>query len=90
MSVHQYNVEFTGDAAKEFRKLDGTTQRRIASAIQGLRTNPRPSGVKKLVGYDTAYRIRVGDYRVIYEVLDDTLLVEIFRIRNRRDAYKGM
>ena len=54
------------------------------------RTNPRPSGVKKLVGHDTAYRIRVGDYRVIYEVLDDKLLVEVFRIRNRRDAYRGM
>lgn len=90
MSAQQYNVEFTGDAAKEFRKMDGSAQRRIAAAIQGLRANPRPSGVKKLVGYDTAYRIRVGDYCVIYEVLDDVLLVEVFRIRNRRDAYKGM
>ena len=89
MSVHQYNVEFTGDAAKEFRKLDVTARKRVATAIQGLRTNPRPSGVK-MVGYDTAYRIRVGDYRVIYEVLDDKLLVEVFRICNRRDAYKGM
>lgn len=90
MSSRQYKVEFTSNAAKEFRKLDGTTQKRIAVVIKGLTTNPRPSGVKKLAGYDTAYRIRVGDHRVIYDVIDETLLVEVFRVRNRRDAYTGM
>ena len=85
-----YIVEFTGNAEKEFRKLDAAVQKRIAAAIRGLRADPRPSGVTKLSGHTHAYRIRIGDHRVIYEVFDDRLLVEIVRVRNRKDADKGM
>ncbi len=83
----QYRVEFTGNAAKELRRLDHATQRRIATAVRGLATDPRPPGVTKLTGHSRTYRIRVGDFRVIYDIFDDVLVVEIIRVRNRKDAY---
>jgi mRNA interferase RelE/StbE len=86
----QYKVEFTGKAAKELRKLDRASQKRIANAVRGLADEPRPSGVTELTRYAHTYRIRVGDFRVIYDVFDDTLLIEIIRVRDRKDAYKGI
>jgi mRNA interferase RelE/StbE len=86
----EYKVEFTGNAAKEFRKLDRASQKRIAAAVRGLADEPRPSGVTKLTGYAHTYRVRVGDFRVIYDVFDDILLVEIIRVRDRKDAYQGI
>ena len=86
----EYKVEFTGNAAKELRKLDRASQKRIAAAVRGLAQEPRPSGVTKLTGYAHPYRIRVGDSRVIYDVLDEKLLIEIIRVRDRKEAYKGI
>lgn len=86
----EYKVEFTGNAAKELRKLDRASQKRIATAVRGLKNEPRPSGVTKLTGYAHTYRIRVGDSRVIYDIFDDLLLIEIIRIRDRKDAYRGL
>ena len=84
-----YTVEFTTAAAREVRKLDPHIRRRILSAITALQTDPRPAGVKKLSGYDDAWRIRIGDYRALYEIVDDTVLVTVFRVAHRRDVYQG-
>lgn len=82
-----YRVEFTAPAAKEIRKLDPQVRRRILAGIAALEKEPRPSGVRKLTGFDNAWRIRIGDHRVLYEVVDDVVLVTVFRVAHRRDVY---
>lgn len=82
-----YRVEFTTAAAKEIRKLDPRIRRRILAGISELEREPRPSGVRKLAGYENAWRIRVGDYRVLYEVVDAQVLVTVVRVAHRRDVY---
>jgi mRNA interferase RelE/StbE len=68
-------------------KLDKNVISAIKSAIAALANNPRPYGYKKLKGED-AYRIRVGDYRIIYEINDDRIIVTVVSIGHRKDIYK--
>ncbi len=82
-----YWVEYTPAAARQIRKLNKTIQARLKSKIAILSENPRPPGSKKLKGFENSYRIRVGDYRVIYEIHDDVLLVLIMRVGPRRNIY---
>ncbi|WP_291051871.1 type II toxin-antitoxin system RelE/ParE family toxin [Herbiconiux sp.] len=82
-----YEVEFTGAAARQIRKLPRPARDRVLDAIDDLGDDPRPHGAKKLVGEQTAWRIRVGDYRVIYDVLDDELVVSVVRAAHRREVY---
>lgn len=82
-----YEVKFATSAAKEFRSLPLELKRRIGAAIDGLRQDPRPPGVRKLVGHERLYRIRVGQYRVVYEVDDKKQFIRITRVRHRREAY---
>ncbi|MBK9157695.1 MAG: type II toxin-antitoxin system RelE/ParE family toxin [Propionibacteriaceae bacterium] len=82
-----YQIVFTTAAAREIRKLPRLLQGRILDAIQDLGADPRPHGSKKLVGETSAWRIRVGDYRVIYEVLDEVMLITVVRARHRREVY---
>ena len=84
----RYRVEFTAAAAKEIRKLDPQIRRRILAGVSELEGEPRPHGVRKLTGYDNAWRIRIGDYRVLYEVIDDQVLVTVVRVAHRRDVYE--
>lgn len=81
-----YEVRFAASAAREFRKLPPDVRRRLAPAIDALAAAPRPPGVKKLAGASDLYRIRVGDYRVVYEVSDAALLVLVVRVRHRSGA----
>jgi mRNA interferase RelE/StbE len=83
--AHSIKIERT--ARKRIASLEVGLQRRILQAIEGLAENPRPSGCKKLRGREE-YRVRVGDYRVVYEVRDDLLIVLIVRVAHRGDAYK--
>lgn len=80
-----HRVEFTPAAAREFRKLPSAIKARVGQKIDQLAEAPRPDGVKKLS--DGSYRIRVGDYRVLYQIHDARLLIVVIRVRNRRDAY---
>ena len=82
-----YQVKFTTAAAREIRKLDPQIRRRILTSVASLESDPRPDGVRKLTGYDNAWRIRIGDYRLLYEVTDTTVLVTVFRVAHRRDVY---
>ncbi|GGJ73820.1 type II toxin-antitoxin system RelE family toxin [Glutamicibacter ardleyensis] len=86
--MSSYRVEFTTAAAKDLKKLDPGVRRRILSGIADLARDPRPRGCKKLVGETNAWRIRIGDYRVLYEVIDDVLVVTVVRVAHRREVSK--
>lgn len=81
-------IQFTPAAAKQLEKLDAPVRRRIGAAIDGLVDNARPQGAKKLQGSDDLWRIRIGDYRVIYQIHDRQLLVIIVTIGHRGDIYR--
>lgn len=80
-------MEFSSAAAKQIRKLDAQVRRKLLLAIAELETNPRPDGVKKLSAESNVWRIRIADYRVLYEIHDDELVVIIFRAAHRREVY---
>jgi mRNA interferase RelE/StbE len=82
-----YRIEIKAAAAKALEALPKQHQRRIAKAIDALTHDPRPEGVKKLAGGE-GWRIRAGDYRIIYTINDSILTVCIIRIGHRRDVYK--
>jgi mRNA interferase RelE/StbE len=83
-----YRIELRPSAFRELAKLERPAQERIAARINSLIREPRPHGASKLKGHENRYRVRSGDYRIIYEVRDDVLLILILRIRHRREAYR--
>ena len=83
-----YRVSILSGAEKELNSLPGVVIGRVADAIAGLSDNPRPMGCIKLAGTESRYRIRVGSYRVLYEIIDGRKLVEVYRIRHRSDVYR--
>ncbi|GAX45956.1 hypothetical protein NIES4075_69770 [Tolypothrix sp. NIES-4075] len=84
-----YQVEFTKKAFKQLGKLSKDLQQKIKTKVQELADNPRHSGVVKLENSDDRYRIRIGDYRVLYEIEDDLLIVSVIRVGHRRDVYRN-
>jgi mRNA interferase RelE/StbE len=86
--MDSYRIEFTRSATKDLRAIDRQWIPRIISAVEALADDPMPSGCKKVVGSDYTYRIRVGDYRVVYDVHNAKLAVSIIRVRHRRDVYR--
>ena len=83
-----YRIVFTLRAAKQLAEVAPPLQKRIAARIDALAKEPRPRNAKKLTDSDGLYRIRVGDYRVTYQVADDIVLVTIIRIGHRREVYR--
>ncbi|MEA5580568.1 type II toxin-antitoxin system RelE/ParE family toxin [Nodularia harveyana UHCC-0300] len=83
-----YQIEFTKGAVKQLKKLPSEIRERIDLKIQELAVEPRPDGVKKLESELSLYCIRVGDYRVIYQIQDDVLLVTIVKAKHRREIYR--
>jgi mRNA interferase RelE/StbE len=83
-----YQIEFASRAERDFRKLPPDVQRRLDPAIQALAENPRPPGCVKLSGEDFVWRIRVGDYRIVYQVRDESLLVLLLKAGHRREIYR--
>lgn len=83
-----YQIEFSRQADRQFRNLPSQIQQRLKSKIDSLATTPRPHGSEKLSGADLLYRIRVGDYRIIYVVEDDRLLVLVVKVGHRREIYR--
>jgi mRNA interferase RelE/StbE len=84
----QSAVSFRRSAEKDLRRLDATVQRRVMRAVEALAGDPRPHGCRKLEGGEVVYRVRVGDYRVIYSVDDTSLEVAVERVRHRREVYR--
>jgi len=87
--VASYRVEVKPSARKELERLSNQVIARITRRLEALASNPRPPGCKKLKGGDKDWRIRVGDYRVVYTIDDQNLLVEATRIRHRSEVYEG-
>ncbi len=85
--MSKYKINFKKSAIKELRVLSGKEIKRISILIGNLSNNPRPSGCKKLKGYSNLWRIRSGNYRIIYSIEDQILIIEILEIVNRKDAY---
>lgn len=89
MSRSGYDIQITRSAQKELEKVDGQKLRqRIVTAIYNLAAEPRPVHSKKMAGVDDTYRIRVGDYRVVYSIHDQMLLVEVIKVGHRRHVYR--
>jgi mRNA interferase RelE/StbE len=85
----RYAVFFTTSADKALRKFPETVQRRIVAAVLELQENPHPPDCVKLKGEDDFWRIRVGNFRVVYTVRDDELTVLVVRVAHRKDVYRG-
>ena len=83
-----YSVVFARSANKELRSLDSPVALRILKRIEALSGNPRPAGVIKLEGAQDLWRARVGEWRIVYRIVDRESLVDIVAIRHRREAYR--
>lgn len=82
-----YRVVILPSAQHKLQSVPRSIRARIRDRIDALGTGPRPRGVKKMRGFVNRYRIRVGDYRVIYEIHDDRLVIIIIAVAHRREAY---
>jgi mRNA interferase RelE/StbE len=83
-----YRITFARSARKELENLDPPVAERILAAIEKLAKSPRPPGCVKLAGSQNDWRIRIGDWRVIYSIIDKSGVVDIAAIRHRSDAYR--
>jgi len=85
-----YTVIVERSALRALKRLPERIRARIDEHILALAANPRPQGVEKLSGSDCSYRLRVGDYRVLYEIHDEILHVLVIKVAHRREAYRGL
>jgi mRNA interferase RelE/StbE len=83
-----YQIEWKKSALRELKRLDRKIIPRVISAVESLSTDPFPSGVRKLQGSDNTYRVRVGQYRIVYEIFQARIVIVILRVRHRKDAYR--
>ncbi|TWU00622.1 Plasmid stabilization system protein [Botrimarina colliarenosi] len=84
----RYEVRIERSAKRDLGRLDRQVLRRVSFKIDGLADDPRPAGCLKLTGYDDVWRVRVGDYRILYEIADVVRIVSVQSVRHRRDAYE--
>ncbi|NJN45124.1 MAG: type II toxin-antitoxin system RelE/ParE family toxin [Anaerolineae bacterium] len=87
--MDSYQIEWKHSAQKELRKLPAEMIQKIIEAVDALRENPFPPGCRKLAGSEQTWRIRIGNYRVIYNVFSNILVIEIVRVAHRKDAYRN-
>jgi mRNA interferase RelE/StbE len=85
-----YRVEFAPKAQRQFKDLDRSVQVRLGRRIESLAENPRPQGIKKLSGEEDLYRLRVGDYRILYQVQEKRLIVLVVGVGHRSEIYRGL
>ena len=86
----RYAVVIDQAAQKSMRRLPRDLQERLGRAILVLETNPRPNNSRQLEGFRNTYRLRVGDWRIIYTVEDDRLVITVIRVGSRGDIYRGL
>ena len=84
-----YKVELKKTAEKSLLKLPKPVIAKVIDLLQGLADEPRPNGCKKLTGSTNTYRIRTGDYRVVYSIFDDVLIIDVVKIGHRKEIYKN-
>ena len=85
-----YSIVFARSARKDLEKLDRTIALRVLKKTEDLLKNPRPVGCKKLSGQNSLWRIRSGDYRIVYSIDDVKRIIDVSMIRHRGDVYKGL
>jgi mRNA interferase RelE/StbE len=85
----RYEIIIKPTAEKSLDKIPMPARRRIVDALERLRNNPRPAGVVKMANVENLWRIRIGVYRVVYEIHDDRLVVLVLRVAHRKDVYRG-
>jgi mRNA interferase RelE/StbE len=85
-----YSIEFTTAGLRDLKALPANVQKRVINQVEKLVDNPRPYNSVKIEGGKDAYRIRVGDYRVLYQIREKVLLILVVRVRHRKDAYKNL
>lgn len=83
-----YSISYSRSAAKAFRRIHPQERERLKVAIEALAVEPRPKDCKKLSGGAGEYRVRVGDYRIVYDINDGHLVVLVLRIAHRREVYR--
>jgi mRNA interferase RelE/StbE len=83
-----YRLQLSSRAEKDLNRLQGATWERVRDALVALRDDPRPHGSKKMRGAEDSYRIRIGDYRAVYDVDDSKQIVIVQRVRHRREVYR--
>jgi mRNA interferase RelE/StbE len=88
MADKSYEIRITPAAQKELERIPGKSRGRVEVAIVALAAEPRPPGSIKLRGLESTYRIRVGNYRVLYQVYDDELVVLVVKLGDRKDVYR--
>jgi mRNA interferase RelE/StbE len=82
-------VQLKPSVDRQLQKLPTNVQRRIVGEMAALAFDPRPAGVVKLAGEENLWRVRVGDYRIVYEVDDKHAVVTVLRVAHRKDVYRG-
>jgi mRNA interferase RelE/StbE len=85
-----YRLEFVSSASREFLALPAAIRQRIDRRLAALKENPKPSGVKALQGQEDLWRIRIGGYRVVYQINDRLRLMTVTRVRTRATVYRGL
>jgi mRNA interferase RelE/StbE len=83
-----FEIRWRASTKKDLRRLPRDEVTRILAAVVNLGTEPQPRGSEKLAGADHLHRVRLGDYRVVYEILRSAGVVEIQRVRHRKDVYR--
>lgn len=85
----KYIIVYEKSIQKEIKRLDAGVQTKIHAAIATLADNPLPDGCRKMIGYARRWRIRIGDYRIVYEIEKEIVTVHIIKIGHRKDVYRG-
>jgi len=88
--VPDYSVTFARSARKELERLSSSTAQRVIQHVERLGISPRPQGAAKLQGQKNLWRIRIGDYRMIYSIDDSTHVIDISAVRHRQDVYRNL
>ena len=84
-----YEIALAPSAARQLRKFDPQVRRRIQAGLELLATEPRPPAATRLVGGSGEWSVRTGDYRIVYEIEDDRLLILVLRVGHRREIYQA-
>ena len=84
------SIVFKKSAQKDLARFDQRTRQRLSDAIAALAYNPYPHGSLKLSGFEDYWRVRVGSYRIVYQICGDKLIIFIVRIAGRKDVYQGL
>lgn len=85
-----YRIEFKPSALKAFAALPKPIREKVAEKIDALAINPRPPKVEPMAGMESGYRVRSGDYRIVYQVQDDVLMVVVVKVGHRKDVYRNL